>query len=167
MSMNEKQKIWATLSGKDDSILVNDYAENIQFKYRDKWYNRISIHYKTKGELLQGEKVLAEPCRECGGLVGTNYSGNEKMIERNLCFNCNFWTDILLDYNNERRYVVKSGMYYREDDAPHDYFQGFGGREFKIQRHGQSDIIITHNLWFNGEIPNKFLDRLKNNADFI
>ena len=48
-------------------------------------------------------------------------------------------------------------------DSP---FRGYGGKGIKIKLH-TGEIIVTNNLWHNGEVPKEFRDRLPDNAEFI
>ena len=57
---------------------------------------------------------------------------------------------------NRKNPVVKGGY----------DFLGFGGQRFKI-RYNNGATYTTNNLWCQGEIPDKYRDRLKDNAVFV
>ena len=46
-----------------------------------------------------------------------------------------------------------------------NYFQGFGGAEFRI-RFNDGYEVITHNLWCQGEPEGSWKEKFPNNADF-
>lgn len=43
---------------------------------------------------------------------------------------------------------------------------GFGGRQFFIARH-DGTLIETRNLWYSGEIPSAWRERIPDNAEFV
>lgn len=72
-----------------------------------------------------------------------------------------FWDSVL-----DKDAVVIDGSCYHilPDDKPDCGFLGYGGAEFKIQ-FNDGRVVVTHNLWNNGEIPE---DRhIQNNAKFL
>lgn len=77
-----------------------------------------------------------------------------------------FWLEIIKEKDE---HVIINGICYYLDkahpmsDSP---FRGYGGREFKIKLH-TGEIIVTNNLWHNGEVPKEFRDRLPDNAEFV
>lgn len=120
--------------------------------------------YETELELRKGQGVLDTPCQSCGGLIKANYYGKEELIERRLCFTCNYWFNITLE---RAKHVIIDGVCY--SIAPDDNsgaMQGFGGREFKIQFLDDDRVVITHNLWFQGPVPKQFREKLPNTARF-
>ena len=129
-------------------------------------YRSISSYYDTKKELIKDQGILKNPCKECGGLVKTTFSNNEKMIQRNVCFSCNFWFNIIDDIDN--KLVIDGTVYvFHERAEAHTVaFLGHGGREFTIETN-DGKVLSTNNLWSNGNVPDKFRDRIKDNAQFI
>lgn len=131
------------------------------------WYR--SVAYDSREKLLEDQKVMAEPCRECGGVVSLNILGSTKRLEsRNICSLCDHFIEIIEDINNPRRVIVNGGCYWRKDynkTAP-SHCLGFGGSVYKIRMH-TGEEYTTNDLWFNGEIPEIFRDRIKDNAVFI
>lgn len=124
--------------------------------------------YDTKELLIEGEKILAEPCQICGDYVETNYSHGSELVKRGICFLCNFWYEIEKTLNDPRRFIIDGESYWRKDDAPAGTsFVGYGGHEFHIQRIGSNEIITTKNLWHQGVISEAFKTRIPNNAIFI
>lgn len=81
------------------------------------------------------------------------------------CHQMNFWRNALDD-----EAIIIDGHCYHVDEEPedisnHNEFLGFGGQEFKIRKFDSDGIIITHNLWHQGEIPKKF--NKQDNAQFV
>lgn len=151
-------------------------GEQIVFEERSNIKNNfssLSAGFETVYELRLHEKILDDNCKLCNGLISSNYvtEVRQQLIERNLCFNCNFWHDKLIKYesNDPRVFVIEGVMYYRSnDEIDRGQFRGHGGRGFKIQKLDDEDeIIVTNNLWCNGDVPEHFKDKIKDNAKFI
>lgn len=158
-------KLWFLMNIKDVNKVVNDTWENANDQTMYKYTSR-SCSYNSMSELIEGEKIQPYPCKECGGIVSTNYHHNEKMLEKHLCFRCNFW-DEKVDIANDPATVRIDGEHYMI--APEDKnigFKGFGGREFIIQFH-DGRKVVSHNLWSQGFIPESFKSRLRDNAVFV
>lgn len=96
-------------------------------------------------------------------------STKKSMIENNVCFTCFFWEEQYnIDNTNKDTGVIIDGSHYRicpdNDDA---YFRGFGGRKFTI-RFNDGRVIVTHNLWHQGKIPDGYFRGLMpDNAIFL
>lgn len=73
-----------------------------------------------------------------------------------------YWERQLADRKDA---VVIDGKHYRigEERGPGEGFLGFGGRRFDIEFLDGRETV-THNLWYQGPIPPKFLPRLPDNA---
>lgn len=107
-------------------------------------------------------------CKECKEKIEFNYykAVIQIMKQKQLCFNCLFWTEYIELKNKSESVRIKGEHYWiGEEDGPF-HFRGFGGKKFKI-RFKNSKEITTTNLWYQGEIPDRFRDRLPNNAEFI
>ena len=72
-----------------------------------------------------------------------------------------FWDSVL-----DKGAVVIDGSCYHilPDDKSDCGFLGYGGTEFKIQ-FSDGRVVVTHNLWNNGEIPED--RRIQDNAKFL
>lgn len=89
------------------------------------------------------------------------------MKEHHICFNCAFWQDRIdtPPYSHE----VIGGKYYIVNPSvrrPINRIKGGRGMEYYIRRN-DGTLIKTNNLWFQGEIPKQFRDRLPDTARFI
>lgn len=128
----------------------------------------LSPSYKTKEELIEGENVLESPCNECGGIVSLNFVNWKTLKNFGVCIGCNFWLKILNTINDSNRFIINGESYYDDGykDIKDKHHLGFGGDYYKIRKNDGS-IVETNNLWYNGEIPSIFKDRIKDNAEFI
>lgn len=124
---------------------------------------------------------MSEPthiiCLECSKKEKLRWGDDikKKLIERNLCFNCNFWWEYVEQVDDPNSVRVKGVHYWIcSENAPRGTFRGFAGKKFKIifftptisVAHNTPRIIVTTNLWSQGEIPIRFRDRLPDNAEF-
>lgn len=116
--------------------------------------------------------ILPDKCKECFGVIYIDYVGNvgEQLREKQVCHSCNHWIEIIEDINNPRRVIVNGCSYYRKDYreiAEHlQHCLGFSGQIFNIKMKS-GEIYRTNDLWYNGEIPKRFLSRLLDNAIFL
>jgi hypothetical protein len=90
------------------------------------------------------------------------------MINKNLCFNCLFWEDhIEADKSiNKDTFVIVDKGHYLINPEKATGMRGFGGRPFYIKFNDGRKICST-NLWYQGIIPEYFIDRMPNNAIFV
>lgn len=107
-------------------------------------------------------------CKECGKEIDFRYLNEGELRAGRLCFNCNFWTEIVNRPNDGRDVVVGGVKYYigHETEATPSNRRGYGGRKFVIETHG-GERIETVSLWCEGTVPARFRDRLPDNAKFV
>ena len=127
-----------------------------------------SIAYDTIDELKKGEGILEDNCPCCGGYIKTTFTKPTKseIIQKKLCFSCLHWNKILDDLSNPNRFII-GGNAYCHVEQKEGYFQGHGGRTFRIKRYDTNEVFVSNNLWCQGQIPIHLKDRIKNNACFI
>ena len=83
------------------------------------------------------------------------------------CYVDNFWQEII----NEKDYhVIVDGVCYYYDpnkiiNTNLPQYNSYAGRIFKIL-FNDGRIVLTNNLWCNGDIPEKFREQLPDNAVF-
>lgn len=78
------------------------------------------------------------------------------------CFSEYFWNEII---DNKQDYLI---INHRSYTIGKDTFvKGFGGAKHAIKKFDSGEIIYTDNLWTNGDVPEKFWDKLPDNAEFI
>jgi hypothetical protein len=156
-------KKWALIEVDGEYKIIGDEWD-VVVKLRSSFRSQ---GYDTKEELIEGQCILSEPCKICGGIVHTNFidSVKIKLTEQNICYTCNFWSEKIDIKDNPRTVRVNGTHYWIEDDKPNAAFQGFGGSKFDIQ-FNDGRKVVTHNLWCQGDIPLRFRDLLPDNAIF-
>jgi hypothetical protein len=113
-------------------------------------------------------------CIICNKLEENYFLGDisEEMFNKELCFDCAFWTAIIRsdEINPEKAVVVNNRHYIIGEETPRNIFQtlgrGFGGSKFIIQFNSGKRLETT-NLWHQGMIPDRFRNNLPDNATFI
>lgn len=121
------------------------------------------IYTEAQLKEIEDKGVVCPECKQ------KNLDQNYHKIRKNYCFSCNFWTDWMED--KKENIIRIDGNQYVIGKEPSENFRhkellGFGGREFKIKKFDSDEIITTHNLWYSGEIPQHFRERMPNNADW-
>lgn len=109
-------------------------------------------------------------CRECGDLDSTKgWLPGTVSLERSLCHTCEYWMALVAKYGPGS--VVVDGVHHQYDPKQpwkggNPSWLGFAGRPFCIQ-FKDGTTVRTNNLWFQGPIPERFRDRLPDNAQFV
>jgi hypothetical protein len=114
--------------------------------------------------IISSGGYMAHKCKNCGKNEHNQYieETKEKLAENQLCFHCDFWTDKI----NHPKAIVIDGCHYMDSGAvPENYrgFKGHGGRKFNIKMNDGREVI-TNNLWFQGDVPEKFKSKIPDNA---
>lgn len=117
-------------------------------------------------------------CQETTWVSGEHAyrQGTFKAENEGYCFTCAFWHErmemadrIVID--DDGKFGFKGvGMYCLGNPAwsiNGTAGLGFGGHIFMIEYFDSRETIRTNNLWYNGRVPEHFLDRIKVNARFI
>lgn len=110
-------------------------------------------------------------CRICG-----NTDSLERWVEcderrimkkEGVCFQCAFWLEKIAT-TNENTVVVNGTRYTICNENVKTPFRGFGGAEFNIEFF-DGRKVISHNLWCQGNIPERFRSypELQDNAIFV
>lgn len=134
-------------------------------EYGDIW--SLTPPYKTKEILIDKNKVLPKPCVLCGGVCSTNYTDNRKMIERNMCFSCNLWTDRIKSSKAANVMIVDHTLYSIHGEEGTFAFRGFGGHKFTFRLLDSKEERVSTNVWSGGPIPERFWDEIPDNAEII
>lgn len=83
-------------------------------------------------------------------------------------FLVNFWAEQLRGRQNA---WVIDGLHYRTrpDLLPTQSrnLAGFSGQEFRLRAFGSNEVIITHNLWTQGRVPDWFRAHFPDNGEFV
>jgi hypothetical protein len=88
------------------------------------------------------------------------------MNNEQLCFSCAFWKN-KIDNPTPNRQIINGEHWIFEpwSDKPL-LFAGHGGRAFYIMLNDGS-VLRSNNVWYQGEIPQRFRDSLPDTAKFI
>ena len=105
-------------------------------------------------------------CVECGEVINAEFMEpvRTNILNRQLCFNCLFWTEYV-ETKSDHSHLVVNNNHYVIGPAT-GYQGGFGGAKFNIKFNDGREVTTT-NLWMQGDIPERFRDRLPNNAVFV
>lgn len=105
-------------------------------------------------------------CAECGNLDHLSFGGEvgQVMEQRGLCFSCAYWS---LVNPRDPRSVRVDGVHYCIGDEDARGMRGFGGSLFRIRWLADGKVTESTNLWMAGEIPERWRDRLPDNAEFL
>ena len=132
-------------------------------------YGKSSAPYRTREE---AEATLAHEsgqptttCTHCGYLINFAYMNWRSLLKHKACFICDHWLSVI-ERDNPKRIVI-DGHIYSDGGRNRQSLGtlGFGGREFHIVMNDGTEIK-TNNLWSGGEIPEKWRERLPDNARF-
>ncbi len=91
----------------------------------------------------------------------------KKMKHERLCFNCAFWTDKFENPPKGREII--NGSHYILHPWNNDRFgrfNGFGTGGFYIL-HNDGTVLRSNDVWFQGNIPERFKDKFPNTARAI
>lgn len=129
-------------------------------------YYTSSRGYKDKEEL--DKALLPEPCVICGRRVHHNFMEpvKQQMIAKNMCFSCNLW-DNRASESPDNRMIVRHSMYTVSDEKASHFMRGFGGARFKFKSLKDGKVTESTNVWFGGDIPKYFWERMPDNAEMI
>ena len=111
-------------------------------------------------------KCAPRKCVVCGKVFDyIAYGGDSRDVCSSACFTDKFWIDIINE--KDLHPVIDGKCYYIGDEKSVSSFRGFDGRRFKLQMIDSGEIIESTNLWYNGDVPEKFRDQLPDTAKFI
>lgn len=122
-------------------------------------------------DTMQEPKAEYITCRECGKKEKLSWvtEMNARLKSRSLCFTCDYWLGFVWRKEKDSMVRVKNDdeiMHYVIASDRDGGMRGFGGARFKIKFH-DGRIVKTRNLWCQGEVPERFRDRLPVNAEFV
>jgi hypothetical protein len=92
----------------------------------------------------------------------------DDLKESGLCVLCDRWVAFSLATEHPNVVRANGHHYVIEADGSDNLFgmRGFGGEEFTIRFH-DGRVVKTTNLWAQGVIPERFRERLPDNAEFV
>lgn len=115
----------------------------------------------------------AVSCKECGTVDTLRWddSTNKRLVEWQVCFTCYHWLENMeLDKAQPDIFAIVDAHHYvigtePSANAPR-YLLGFGGARKHFRFHDGREVI-SHNVWYQGKIPNHFRERMPDNAVII
>lgn len=124
--------------------------------------------FMTEEECRRECAILPDPCRDCGGLVGTNYvkERKDRLTTLNICFHCDHWRGLYLKRDADNVARINGNHYMFYPSGPDKRWDGFGGQKWSIQ-FNDGRVVETTNLWSQGKIGPVWQDRLPDNAVFL
>lgn len=134
-----------------------DYGSTVRISFRSRADAQAELdRWNENGQCVECDEPLRdawmEPTKAC-------------VLETKTCFNCLFWLDKVRDAGDTRSVRVSGQHYFIRPDSKGG-FLGHGGAEFCIRFHS-GRVVVSHNLWSQGHIPEHFRERLPDNAEFI
>lgn len=112
---------------------------------------------------------LPHTCKICGEWEDNEFMDDvaKRLHEQALCHTCNFWLEKVEWRDNDR--VVR---YERDDGTRHHMMigaedalgmRGFSGQRWVVHFLDGREVVST-NMWYQGEIPERWWDQLPVNA---
>lgn len=161
------QALWYVVQQPDGPYEIVESAESPKTHHSGGTYTMRSVGYASLEDLHAGAGMV-DRCRECESLIYTSFMEATKqvLINEQLCFQCHHWTRLLPERQN--RVIVGGRHYMIEPELPprDRSLGGFGGQQWKI-RFKDGREVVTTNLWHQGPIPERFRERLPDNAEFV
>lgn len=111
--------------------------------------------------MKNGDKMK---CKICGKEIEKS-SYNNEILCSSKCFHKNFWNEIIKNKNNHL--YIDGVCYWIGPENEDRIFRGYDGRKFLIQMTDNEKVLVTTNLWCQGDIPNEYKEILKDNAVFL
>lgn len=159
---------WFFCSNDAESRIVKG-RENAKMMYEGGIWTSSSSWYCSERSLREGNEIQDEPCCECGRLYSTHYVDNirKKLKEQKVCHTCNFWREYV-EKKDAPQIARINGTHYWSNPKTESksQFLGFGGRLTHI-RWNDGREVETNDLWYQGAIPDRFRERLPDNAIFV
>lgn len=113
-------------------------------------------------------------CSECGETAQNTYTepSRTNMLERLLCFHCNYWRDFEKRLEADHRHMtIISGHVYGSGSRTSGSFLGMAGRRFDIEYVEPSAFagkrITTFDLWSGSALPEKLAAKFPDTATFL
>lgn len=83
---------------------------------------------------------------------------NNKMIENNACFSCNFWIELSEEKRPNAFILMPEWDHMMMVDFDTGPFKGFGGAEW-VLKFEDGTIKRHNNIWHQGEVPEHMRER--------
>lgn len=123
---------------------------------------------------LAGVQYYSYTCSECGEEGRNTYSEpyRARMLERRLCWTCNFWRDMDEELSRDHaRKTIIGGHIYGPGNRTSGSFRGMAGRRFDIEYIEPSvhagKRITTFDLWSGSTLPDRLKAKYPDTAVFL
>lgn len=140
------------------------------------WRDKNSFFYcrtpESKVERARRSFDHERNCQECNLPKDACYDH----VSRTHCFDCDYWLRLVCDTNPSEQVIV-NGVHFiaggwcdKEPAYGTTRDLGFGGRKFVVKftsGPNKDKILTTYDMWHQGKIPERFRDRLPDNAEFV
>lgn len=157
------------LCSNDTESVFGFFTGRPKMRYDGGEWTSLSGGYATEDEARERLKIFPSPCSECGRVFSCNFCEpiKSEMEANGICHSCHFWRGYVAT-KHMKNHAIIGGCHYvigNEKEPGETKWRGFGGRKSTILFNDGREVVTT-NLWFQGEIPEHFLERLPNNAEF-
>lgn len=157
---SESDAGWYIVDGVGGGVIIAWFSEHPFTNRKSPYtYSRKCKSYASAAKILNNGKK-PEICDMCWRLLDVQFG----LKAHGFCKDCQRWVAWIEDRKKSEpdRYLVIAGeaFYRANDEATNHAFLGFGGREFRIKNLHTGKVIVTHNLWSNGTVPEHFRDLL-------
>jgi hypothetical protein len=87
------------------------------------------------------------------------------MLTKSLCYDCLYWQNRIdsIQAGNKVFVIADRTCFQLDEENIPDKWKGHDAERFTIKFHDGSELATT-NLWKNGVVPARFLERLPDNA---
>ncbi|NTJ46857.1 hypothetical protein G6K93_07495 [Agrobacterium rhizogenes] len=113
-------------------------------------------------------------CSECSELARNTYSEPSRthMLERRLCWDCNYWRDFEVRLANDHRTMtIINGHVYGPGNRTSGSMRGMAGRRFDIEFVEPSihagKRVTTFDLWSGSTLPDRLKEKFPDTAKFL
>lgn len=120
--------------------------------------------------MIPNRKFKTVICKDCEKVQDLNFDEgkNAKLAMKLLCFECDFWHDLIALKDHVHSVRVDGHHYFIGDEETRQgdpQGNGFGGSDHVV-KFFDGRTLATNNLWFNGKVPARYADKLEDNAVF-
>lgn len=116
------------------------------------------------------EIKVPKTCKYCGEVFDASLRYSDVDKQEDECFTCWHWRDWLEKDKTDPDSIVVQGHHYHIGEEPKKdtdkWKLGFGGSEHRIIRN-TGKLVISHNLWHQGEITEYWRQFFPDNAVFL
>lgn len=114
---------------------------------------------------------MTKRCKLCGCFYNENEFDDceikDIMIQEHLCFTDAFWEE-KFRIADKNTFVVNHQRYHGSliDKSQVKGFVGCGGADFYV-KYNDGRVMHYNNVWFQGDIPKRWWNKIPNNAELI